>query len=772
MSISNDLYTRLQSTLLRCGPFHSDRELRAMFADARISLWRNQLPETDTPTGRVRTIIDLLRDKRSAAQENGLVLLLQVLADQTAPDDACHRDLATLAEALESGIAASGVVELPDTGVLARDAYRTIYHNLPQPDYGRFIGREEELAKVARILRPYPHSQYALVTIDGIGGIGKSTLALEIAHRYLRSYEKIPPEERFDAIIWVSAKKNTLTTEGIKPRHQVLHTLDDIYTTISIVLRREDITRARAEEQFEVTRNALTCQRSLLIVDNMETVDDEGVMAFLHELPAPTKAIVTTRHRIDMAYPVRLVGMPETDAIKLILQECGKQSVRLSIENTNRLYARTGGVPLAIVWSIAQMGSGYEAERVLFYLGNPKSDIARFCFEGVVARIRNRISYKLLIAIALYPIMVTREALGYVTELAELDRDEGLVELERLSLVNRTSGRFDMLPLVRDYVYSDIEIFYKAKTVENIVRAWERWLREQIECDDFYWTWLGSPRIQEYGETILAILQRGISQSRWRDIEEFIKPALFHLQVTGRRAEGLKLANICYEAIESIGNVILTAWIELYIGWVLTQNDDERAEDMLKSALHRFEVHNELKGKCLALCFTGQMCRKFNVSCNAKSLLEEALSLAEKNCFTEGQVLVLYEFGKLARDEDEWEKSYQFLEQVVDIISSDKERYGDEMFLALLGNIGQIAIRLGKFNKAEQYCLASFSRLRGPDRVTSFAARLNLCLAEARLRLGNIDSAKQYAVQALDIANTLSNDNLASKAKNLLSETL
>jgi LuxR family glucitol operon transcriptional activator len=93
-----------------------------------------------------------------------------------------------------------------------------IYHNLPQPDYGTFIGREEELAQGHRILRPYPHSQEHLVTIDGIGGIGKSALALETAHRYLREYEALLEEERFGAIIWTSAKSSVLTADGIKPR--------------------------------------------------------------------------------------------------------------------------------------------------------------------------------------------------------------------------------------------------------------------------------------------------------------------------------------------------------------------------------------------------------------------------------------------------------------------------------------------------------------------------------------------------------------------------
>lgn len=232
-------------------------------------------------------------------------------------------------------------------GRLALPEFRKVYHNLPQPDYGTFIGREEELAQVHGILRPYPHSQYPIVVIDGIGGIGKSALALEMAHRYLRDYDRLPEDERFEAIIWTSAKATVLTADGIAPRRQITRTLDDIYTTISVALEREDITRARPEEQDELVRRALTRQRTLLIVDNLETVDDERVNAFLRELPAPTKAIVTTRYRIDVAYPVRLTEMPKEDGLALIAQECAKKGVTLSQAEAEKLYDRTGGVPLA-----------------------------------------------------------------------------------------------------------------------------------------------------------------------------------------------------------------------------------------------------------------------------------------------------------------------------------------------------------------------------------------------------------------------------------------
>jgi hypothetical protein len=94
-----------------------------------------------------------------------------------------------------------------------------VYHNLPQPDYGQFIGREEELKRVHELLSP--NSRHFVVTIDGIGGIGKSALALEVAHRYLRDYDRLAPEERFEAIIWTSAKQTQLTVDGIVQRRQV-----------------------------------------------------------------------------------------------------------------------------------------------------------------------------------------------------------------------------------------------------------------------------------------------------------------------------------------------------------------------------------------------------------------------------------------------------------------------------------------------------------------------------------------------------------------------
>ncbi|MEM9905550.1 MAG: AAA-like domain-containing protein [Cyanobacteria bacterium P01_D01_bin.44] len=334
-------------------------------------------------------------------------------------------------------------------------------HNLPQPDYGKFIGREEEKGKIKEKLRPYPYSVHSVITIDGIGGIGKSALALEVSLSFLRNHEKLPPEERFEAIVWTSAKLTSLKADrGIVNREQAFQTLDDIYKTLAVVLQVENLFQLQKEERKELIHRELSQKRTLLIIDNLETVDDAAVMEFLQDsLPAPTKAIVTTRHRIDVAFPIRLRGMLWDEAELLIQQECEKKSVSLSSENQLDLYNRTGGVPLAIVWSIGQIGFGYPVNMVLKKLGNHSGDLTRFCFQAAVSNIRGKTAYNLLLSLALCNGHSNRDELGCIAGLEddEWNRDDGLVELDKLSLINKDGDTFSLLPLTREYVNCELE---------------------------------------------------------------------------------------------------------------------------------------------------------------------------------------------------------------------------------------------------------------------------------------------------------------------------
>ena len=129
--------------------------------------------------------------------------------------------------------------------------------------------------------------------------------------------------------------------------------IDDLYSVIAGVLANDKTikTFSSLEEQDQKVRKLLSSQRTLLILDNLETVDDERLLDFiLTRLPQQNS--VTTRHWVSVAYPIKLEGMPYNNAQSLIDQQRKIGNVQLSEEETEKLIHLTGGVPLAIVWSI------------------------------------------------------------------------------------------------------------------------------------------------------------------------------------------------------------------------------------------------------------------------------------------------------------------------------------------------------------------------------------------------------------------------------------
>src|SRR5579859_3246553 len=216
----------------------------------------------------------------------------------------------------------------PDKETLIRELFSAeeqagsaVRRNLPGRSYERFVGREEELTKVEQFLSP--RHRVGVVCLIGIGGVGKTALALEIAHRKSENHLSLPPNERFEAIVWVTAKQTELLPVGIMTRNPTFTDLSDLYRAIAEVLDLPAITRALTLADREViVAQVLAEHRVLLILDNLEDIDDQALMVFLRDLPTPSKAIVTTRHRIDVAIPVQVRHFNENEARELIHIEC------------------------------------------------------------------------------------------------------------------------------------------------------------------------------------------------------------------------------------------------------------------------------------------------------------------------------------------------------------------------------------------------------------------------------------------------------------------
>jgi nucleoside phosphorylase len=99
--MSDDLYYRLRQTLLDCGPFDSDRQLRAVFAHPDLRPWQKSLPQTGSMTERVDEVLDQLLETRTSNGKRLLAILLRVMSARLDPAMACYHRLTGLANEIE-----------------------------------------------------------------------------------------------------------------------------------------------------------------------------------------------------------------------------------------------------------------------------------------------------------------------------------------------------------------------------------------------------------------------------------------------------------------------------------------------------------------------------------------------------------------------------------------------------------------------------------------------------------------------------------------------
>lgn len=187
-----------------------------------------------------------------------------------------------------------------------------VLHNLPSPTFTRvtrLIGREAERAEIAQRLAP--SSQQRIIVLAGETGIGKTALALDVARRYAEPHLDAPANDLFDAIIWVSIKEQWGAPYVPFGRAAASPALYRIYLALVQVFGAVHILRAEPHHQEAVALRALEeAGRTLLIVDNCETIDEQDVRLFLlKHLPPSCKAIITVRLAEDLPRPLYLAPL-------------------------------------------------------------------------------------------------------------------------------------------------------------------------------------------------------------------------------------------------------------------------------------------------------------------------------------------------------------------------------------------------------------------------------------------------------------------------------
>lgn len=402
------------------------------------------------------------------------------------------------------------------------------YQNLPVCNYSTFVGREAETATLLSFLS-FEQTAHC-ISIEGCGGIGKTTLALSIAHRFLQ------PPTQFEAIIFASAKPNHLTAAGILSRLQPDRNLGDIFRSIAYTLQCPNILLHTFDEQFTQIQARLSRQRTLLLVDNLETVEDwQSILSFLYDLPATVKVMLTSRQRTQFP-AIALASLSKLESVRLI--QAHAVGIDLNLSATHCLYQQTTGIPAAIVYAVSLLANGYPIES--FTQSIATGDYARFYVQSSLMLLRNDGFHALFMAISLFPQSSVKEAIAAVADITDLDTlTQGLAKLQQLSLISQQEERYTLLPLIREYAIAELnaQAEFKTSGYERQVKWYLTFAETHGGKDQTDWQNY-SPLEQEW-DNVQAVMERCIADDRYVEVCQLWQKIRCYSHAQGYRSDRL-----------------------------------------------------------------------------------------------------------------------------------------------------------------------------------------------------------------------------------------
>jgi predicted ATPase/DNA-binding SARP family transcriptional activator len=328
--------------------------------------WRHailDLTELETTAGRALSAVPLVEQllESDAGDEAALRALLGTLVASGQRDEALRRyerwvdrlrdDLgAEPSEETEAFVRDVRGAPVPLPRIAPVEGAR--FDNLPVPP-NPLVGRARELEALQDLLWD---AAVRVVTITGVGGTGKTRLALAIAHQVAEEFD--------DGVCYVS-----------------LGAIGDPALVLPTIARTLRIPEARERPPAELLSDHLRERQLLLVLDNFEQVDAAGpLVAEVLETCPRLKVLVTSRVPLHLraehvfpAFPLP-VPLPRRDqygairpdvassyaAIALFCQRARavRPDFALSTENAatvTSLCARLDGLPLAIELAAARM---------------------------------------------------------------------------------------------------------------------------------------------------------------------------------------------------------------------------------------------------------------------------------------------------------------------------------------------------------------------------------------------------------------------------------
>ncbi|MCC7144663.1 MAG: protein kinase [Candidatus Eisenbacteria bacterium] len=633
--------------------------------------------------------------------------------------------------------------------------------NLPR-ERTRFIGRTRETSACLRLL-----AQCRLLTLTGIGGGGKTRLALEVARRAV---------ERFPDGVW----------------YVDLASLDDperVAQNIVMALALPGDPETSSLSQLETY---LAGRYALLVVNNCEHLRAAvgGIVAHLLRRAPGLTILATSRASLavegEQLYPVGSLSMPEAGEVRREVI-AGAEAVRLFVDRARlsdpnfeltaqsapvvaEVCRRLDGIPLALELAVARLrvlslpelcarlddrfrlltggsmaalprhqtlrgaiGWSYEQledgeQRLLRGLGAFRGGCT---LEGAV-----RVAQANLAGAETDGSAGETPASGGVDEFEVLDRlgrlaDSSLVVLRR---VEDGSSRYDLLETVREFASEQLNaagefVAVAAAHLEHVRAISAEWTRKVHQAD------AGASRraIDREIENVVAALSRadGLPQGARASLETVAALRLYWVN-SGQAGLGVRLVEEALERAKSLGPIWPRAQaLQTKATLAFYQGRIEDARSAMEEALSISRRLDKWLGVAAGLSMLGTLAERDGNLVQARAHMNEAVELFRQHGDEMRLGSMLSSLASLSDEEGDTAQASALFDESARL--SEKVGNWDGVSTARL-NLGRLALRAGDDSAALTSLRAGLALARQISSVRHLAAAFDLSAVVAMRR--------------------------------------
>jgi predicted ATPase/DNA-binding SARP family transcriptional activator/DNA-binding CsgD family transcriptional regulator len=615
-------------------------------------------------------------------------------------------------------------------------------HNLPDPRTS-FVGREREIIEVKRILM-----MTRLLTLTGVGGSGKTRLALEVAKELVRSYpdgvwlvelaplseREIVPQVMADALS-VREQPNQLLAETLVDAlrdKEMLLVLDNCEHLVDVVAPLVDSLFA-------------SCPRLRVLATSREPLGVEGeVLWQMPSLPVPDTDRLPAAEEIT-----------RYDAIRLFLDRARMRLPDFDLTPENgravaEICTKLDGIPLAIELATARVRTlavAQISERLEDSLGllaadsrtaTPRQRTMRATLEwshGLLPKSEKKLFERLSVFAGGF-MLEAAEGVGTGGGIEEGDVLDLLGKLVDKSLVmaETTQGdwvRYRMLEPVRQYAWEKLEKSGEADTVRSCHAAFFVALAEEAEPEvkgALQLMWL--ERLEREHDNLRAALSWALERTE-AQLALRLSGALGGFWYTrghlneGRRWLEAALANEDAPKIAQVKALAVAGWL----AW--EQSDFERSIELSEEGLALARQLEDKVGIAATLFNLGTVKMLQGESEQAATLFEKTLPLFRELGDKRGLSWSIFGLGIVAGTKRDYGQAKALAQESLAL----SRESGDVYSIALvLSNLGLMAVHQEEYGRAEALCKESLEISRGPGmvHVVAFSIQVLAALAGAR----------------------------------------